>query len=67
MNSGDIYNYYYPIDYDKAVADYDRVLKINPAHTRVCGHRLLALHHGWDAGVVITAALWLGTGQGGCR
>lgn len=55
MNRGDIYNYYYAIDYDRAVADYDRVLAADPdapAHTSVCGHRLLALQHGWNPGVV---------------
>ena len=30
MNRGDIYNYYYAIDYERAVADYDRVLEIDP-------------------------------------
>src|SRR5579859_4642132 len=65
MNRGDIYNYYYAIDYDKAVADYDRVLALAPQHTSVCGHRLLAQHHGWDLGVLATVVM-----QGpaaGCR
>ena len=51
MNRGDIYNYYYAINYEQAVADYDQVLRIDPSapnHTSVCGHRLLALHHGWN-------------------
>ena len=51
MNRGDLYNYYYAIDYARAVADYDRVLQIDPGaagHTSVCGHRLLALNHGWN-------------------
>lgn len=54
MNRGDIYNYYFAIDYGRAVADYDRVLAIDadaPAHTSVCGHRLLASYHGWSLGV----------------
>ncbi len=54
MNRGDIYNYYYNIDYDKAMADYDRVLALPHDHTSLCGHRLLAQHHGWDLGVVVT-------------
>ena len=53
MNRGDIYNYYYDINYDRAVADYDRIIEIGPEHTSVCGHRLLALHHGWNLGVFV--------------
>ena len=53
MNRGDIYNYYYHINYDRAIADYDRALKLGAAHNSVCGHRLLALHHGWDANVFV--------------
>ena len=68
MNRGDIYNYYYHIDYAKAVADYDHVLAlpggIGRDHTSVCGHRLLAQHHGWDLGVLVTAALQ--RGAAGC-
>lgn len=55
MNRGDIYNYYYNIDFDLAVADYDRVLAVDPEapqHTSVCGHRLLAQHHGWDLSIL---------------
>ena len=54
MSRGDIYNYYYDINYDKAIADYDRVLALDHEHTSVCGHRLLAQHHGWDLGVLAT-------------
>ena len=57
MNRGDIYNYYYDIDYDKAVADYDRVLALDPEHTSVCGHRLLAQNHGWSLGVLAMIAV----------
>lgn len=55
MNRGDIYNYYYAIDYERAVADYDQVLGIDPnaaGYTSVCGHRLLALNHGWNLNVL---------------
>ncbi|MGB8647076.1 MAG: tetratricopeptide repeat protein [Anaerolineae bacterium] len=55
MNRGDIYNYYYAIDYTRAVADYDRVLQIDSGaanHTSVCGHRLLATQHGWNLSVL---------------
>lgn len=54
MNRGDIYNYYYAINYERAVSDYDQVLQIDPSagdHTSVCGHRLLALQHGWNLNV----------------
>lgn len=60
MNRGDIYNYYYAINYERAVADYDQVLSIDPnaaEHTSVCGHRLLASNHGWNLtvfGAVLT-------------
>ena len=57
MNRGDIYNYYYAIDYQRAVADYDQVLRIDPqaaAYSSVCGHRLLALNHGWTPNVLGT-------------
>jgi len=55
MNRADIYNYYYEINYARAVADYDQVLKIDPnaaQTTSVCGHRLLALNHGWNLNVL---------------
>ena len=54
MNRGDIYNYYYHIDYTRAISDYDQVLALDPnaAHTTsVCGHRMLASHHGWHVSV----------------
>jgi tetratricopeptide (TPR) repeat protein len=66
MNRGDIHNYYYAIDYQLAVADYDRVLQLDPTNPTVCGHRLLALHHGWDIGVFGTVFLQ-GAGQAGCK
>jgi tetratricopeptide (TPR) repeat protein len=48
MNRGDIYSYYYDIDYEHALQDYDRVLTTDPHASNLCGHRLLALHHGWN-------------------
>ena len=57
MNRGDLHNYYYDIDYAKAIADYDRVLALPHDRTSVCGHRLLAQHHGWDLGVLAAVAL----------
>src|SRR5262249_22932099 len=49
MNRGDIYNYYYQIDYDKAIGDYDKVIALGAAQdTSVCGHRILAVNRGWN-------------------
>jgi tetratricopeptide (TPR) repeat protein len=48
MNRGDIHNFYYAIDYEKAIADYDHVISLGAMHTSVCGHRLLAVNHGWN-------------------
>jgi hypothetical protein len=56
----------YASDYQKAVADYDRVIQLAPSNPIVCGHRLLALHHGWDVGVVSTVYLQ-GAVQAGCQ
>jgi lipoprotein NlpI len=66
MNRGDMHNFYYAIDYPLAIADYDRVLQLDPSNTSVCGHRLLALHHGWDIGVFTTVYL-RGATQAGCQ
>jgi tetratricopeptide (TPR) repeat protein len=66
MNRGDIYNYYYDIDYDKALADYDRVLALPRQSTSLCGHRLLAEHHGWNLGVVVTI-VFQGPDVAGCQ
>lgn len=55
MNRGDIHNYYYEIDYVRAIADYDQVLSLDQntaEHASVCGHRLLALNHGWNLNVL---------------
>ena len=49
MNRGDIYNFYYQIDYTSAIADYNRVLALGVQayeHTSLCGHRALALNRG---------------------
>ena len=45
LNRGDIYNYYYDINYDLAIADYDRAIAADPSirdSTSVCGHRAVA-------------------------
>lgn len=53
MNRGDIYNYYYALDRKRAIADYDRVIQLGARQTSVCGHRLLAIHDGWNLGVLV--------------
>ena len=65
MNRGDIYNYYYNINYDLAIADYDRILPLRPLPGSLCGHRLLALHHGWDLGVFVEVFVTKGF-EAGC-
>jgi len=45
MNRGDIYNYYYAIDRQKAIADYDKVIALGKEKDRsrsVCGHKAMA-------------------------
>lgn len=52
-NRGDIYNYYYSIDYQKALADYDSALSHGaPKEGSLCSHRLLALNGGWSLNVL---------------
>ena len=68
MNRGDIYNYYYAIDYNRALADYDRVLRLPGAgRTSVCGHRMLAANHGWNPAVFVDMLTSLSTrSEPGC-
>ena len=65
---GDIYNYYYRIDRQRAIADYDRVIAQGPAAIRgtsVCGHRMLAYHDGWHVSVFLDLAT--GGTESGCK
>jgi tetratricopeptide (TPR) repeat protein len=64
MNRGDIYNYYYQIDYERALQDYNRVLAIDPNAPNLCGHRMLATSHGWNPGVL--GRILLGGVDAGC-
>lgn len=67
MNRGDIYNFNYQIDRQKAIADYDRVIAQGPTayhDTSVCGHRWLALHNGWH---LSTLAVFVQGPDAGCR
>jgi tetratricopeptide (TPR) repeat protein len=63
MNRGDIHNFYYEIDYEQAIADYDHVISLGALHTSVCGHRLLAVNHGWNLSA-IAEVLTRGSGAG---
>lgn len=68
LNRGDIYNFYYHIDRAKAIADYDRVLKMSPQaykNTSVCGHRLLAQNNGWH--FIVLLKLFSGGMNAGCQ
>ncbi len=50
MNRGDIYNYDFQVDRQKALADYNRVIAQGPeayGDTSVCGHSVLARNNGW--------------------
>lgn len=48
INRGDIYNYYYQIDHERAISDYDRVLELDPGNAIACGHRSVAYRSGGD-------------------
>jgi tetratricopeptide (TPR) repeat protein len=55
MNRGDIHNYYFEQDRQKAIDDYDHILRLGgEAHEpSVCGHRAVAIyslpgHGGWN-------------------
>lgn len=49
MNRGDIHNYYFEIDKNKAIADYEKIISIaGTGGTSVCGHLFLARHNGWN-------------------
>lgn len=53
MNRGDIRNYYYAINRQSAVNDYQKVISLGGGNsTSVCGHLLLAKHNGWNLGTI---------------
>lgn len=56
MNRGDIYNFYYNKNRQKAIADYDRVISlISPDQYQslsVCGHRMIAMQGGMNVGIL---------------
>jgi tetratricopeptide (TPR) repeat protein len=54
MNRGDIYNYYFKIDRQKAISDYENVIRLGgKQETSVCGHLFLATHNGWNIGTFL--------------
>jgi tetratricopeptide (TPR) repeat protein len=54
MNRGDIHNYYYAIDKQRAIADYKKVIALGGGQeTSVCGHLFLAIHNGWNIGTFL--------------
>ena len=54
MNRGDIYNYYFNIDRNRAVADYEKIISLGGStQTSVCGHLFLARHNGWNLGTIL--------------
>jgi tetratricopeptide (TPR) repeat protein len=55
MNRGDIHNYYFEQDRNKAIEDYDHILRLGgqTKEPSVCGHRAVAIyslpgHEGWN-------------------
>lgn len=54
MNRGDIHNYYFAIDKNSAILDYEAVISLGGGRaTSVCGHLLLARHNGWNLGTIL--------------
>jgi tetratricopeptide (TPR) repeat protein len=61
MNRGDIHNFYFAIDDNAAVADYRRVIAFGATEsTSVCGHLMLAEHHGWNLGTILDLPRFIG-------
>lgn len=62
MNRGDIHNYYYQINRQAAISDYEKVISLGGIHeTSVCGHLLLAEHDGWNLGTILDLPKTLST------
>lgn len=55
MNRADIHNYYFKIDKQSAIADYEKVISLggNQQNLSVCGHLFLARHNGWNLGTFL--------------
>ena len=54
MNRGDIHNYYFAIDRQRAVSDYEKVIALGgTSEPSVCGHLFLAEHNGWNIGTIL--------------
>ena len=54
MNRGDIHNFYYDINKEKAIKDYDKAIALGATQqgTSVCGHKYIA-KHGWRIGMFL--------------
>ena len=64
MNRGDIHNYYFEKDRNKAIEDYDHILRLGgqDKERSVCGHRAVAIyslpgHEGWNVKSWLTLVL----------
>jgi len=54
MNRGDIHNYYFEVDKNAAITDYNKIISLaGTKGTSVCGHLFLAKHNGWNLGTVL--------------
>lgn len=59
MNRGDIYNYYFDVDRQKAIADYARVIALGAtANSNVCGHRMVAYYGGWTPRIYVDLLMY---------
>jgi tetratricopeptide (TPR) repeat protein len=55
MNRADIHNYYYAIDRQSAIKDYEKAKSLGASQkeTSICGHLFLAKHNGWTPGAFL--------------
>ncbi|HZE87358.1 MAG TPA: tetratricopeptide repeat protein [Methylomirabilota bacterium] len=55
MNRADLHNYYYQIDRQSAIKDYEKAKSLGASQkeTSVCGHLFLAKHNGWTPGAFL--------------
>jgi tetratricopeptide (TPR) repeat protein len=61
MNRGDIHNYYYALDRQSALLDYEKVISYGGMNgTNVCGHAFLARHNGWNIGTLLSLPRLIG-------
>lgn len=54
MNRGDIHNYYFAIDRQSAVVDYEKIVSLGGGRgTSVCENLFFARHNGWNLGTIL--------------